>query len=188
MAEICEQWTKISHPQSVLWTSIIFWGKIEWSFVSLSQLQKLGWIQFHVVDCSLIIWASFKILWCSLLHNWNYNVEWFAVLFEMFLTFSNIFKDRWCMACHVFLLVLYFACKSAILHAINTHVNAEIPMQDCSERKIEGSPVLWTCEIQGAQHMICMKKTYFSGQQRAKVGHHRPLGSARAQPSPWPAL
>ena len=47
------------------------------------------------------------------------------------------------MACRVFVHeFVYFACKSAILHAINTHVNAEIPMQDCSERKIEGSPVL----------------------------------------------
>ena len=61
-------------------------------------------------------------------------------------------------------------CKSAILHAINTHVNAEIPMQDFSERKIEGSPVLWTCEIQGAQHMICMKKTYFLVNREQKLG------------------
>ena len=30
--------------------------------------------------------------------------------------------------------------------------------QGCALRKIEGSPVLWTCEIPGAQHMTCMKK------------------------------
>ena len=148
---------KISHPQGVLWMSIIFLGKIEWLFLSLSQLQKLVSIPFHFVDCRLIIWASFKIFRCSLLSDWNCDVEWFPMLFEIFLMFSNIFKDKWCMACRYFTQE-YFACKSLILHAIYTHVNAAIPMQGCSLRKIEGSPVLWTCKIQGAQHMICVKK------------------------------
>ena len=42
--------------------------------------------------------------------------------------------------------------------------------------------MLWTCEIQGAQYMICMKKPRFSSRPRAKVRRQRPLGSARVQP------
>ena len=55
-------------------------------------------------------------------------------------------------------------------------------IQGCALRKIEGSPVLWTCEIQCAQHMISVEKQRFSSHPRTKVRHHRSLGSARAQP------
>ena len=51
-------------------------------------------------------------------------------------------------------------------------------------RKIEGSPVLWSCEIQYAQHVISMKKQRFSSRPKTKVIRHGPPGSARAQP--WP--
>ena len=51
--------------------------------------------------------------------------------------------------------------------------------------KIESSPVLWTCEIQGAQYMISMKKLRFSSHSRTKVRHQGPPGSARAQPWSW---
>ena len=44
--------------------------------------------------------------------------------------------------------------------------------------------MLWTCEIQCAQHMISMKKQRFSSRRRTKVRHHGPRGSAR--PQPWP--
>ena len=54
--------------------------------------------------------------------------------------------------------------------------------QGCALRKIEGCPVLWTCKIYGAQHMICMKNLRFSIHPRAKVGRQGPPGSARAQP------
>ena len=55
-------------------------------------------------------------------------------------------------------------------------------VQGCALRKIEGSPVLWTCKIQGAQHMICMKNLRFSSRPRAKVRCQGPPGFARAQP------
>ena len=54
--------------------------------------------------------------------------------------------------------------------------------QGCALRKIEGSPVLWNCKIQGAQHMICMKNLRFPSRPRAKVRRQGPPGSARAQP------
>ena len=54
--------------------------------------------------------------------------------------------------------------------------------QGCALRKIEGSPVLGTCKIQGAQHMICMKNLRFSSRPRAKVWRKGPTGSAKAQP------
>ena len=53
--------------------------------------------------------------------------------------------------------------------------------QGCALRKIQGSPVLWICEIQGTQHMICMKIVRFSSSPRANVKRHRPPGSARVQ-------
>ena len=31
--------------------------------------------------------------------------------------------------------------------------------QVCTLRKIEGTPVVWTCETQGAQHLITLKQT-----------------------------
>ena len=57
-----------------------------------------------------------------------------------------------------------------------------IMTQGCVLRKIGGSPVLWTCEIQGTQHLICTKIVRFSISPRAKVRHHRSPGSARVQP------
>ena len=54
--------------------------------------------------------------------------------------------------------------------------------QGCALRKIEGSPVLWACKIQGAQHMICMKKLWFSSHPRMEVRLQGPPGSARAHP------
>ena len=56
------------------------------------------------------------------------------------------------------------------------------PRQGYALRKIEGSPVLWTCEIQCAQLMISMKKQTFSSLPRTKVRRHGPPGSVRAQP------
>ena len=49
--------------------------------------------------------------------------------------------------------------------------------QGCALRKIEGSPVLWTCEIQCAQHMISMKKKDFLVAREQKLGatDHRAL-------------
>ena len=52
-------------------------------------------------------------------------------------------------------------------------------------KKIEGSPVLWTCEIQCAQHMISMKKLRFSSPLRIAIRRHGPPGSARAQSWVW---
>ena len=49
-------------------------------------------------------------------------------------------------------------------------------IQGCALRKIEGS------QIQGAQHMISMKKRRFTSRLRTKVRRKGPLGSARAQP------
>ena len=42
-------------------------------------------------------------------------------------------------------------------------------LQGCALRKIEGSPALWTCEIQCAQQMISVKKQRFSSWPRTKV-------------------
>lgn len=53
--------------------------------------------------------------------------------------------------------------------------------QGCTLREIEGSPVLWTCKIQSAQHMIYMKNLRFSSHPRAKFRHQGLLGSAREQ-------
>ena len=47
--------------------------------------------------------------------------------------------------------------------------------QGIAARKIEGCPVLWTCEIQGVQYMICTKKVGFSIHPRAKVRCHMAL-------------
>ena len=41
--------------------------------------------------------------------------------------------------------------------------------QGCALRKIEGSPVLWTCEILGAQHIISMEKVTFSSRPGANL-------------------
>ena len=41
--------------------------------------------------------------------------------------------------------------------------------QGCALRKIEGSPVLWTCEILGAQHIISIEKVTFSSRPGANL-------------------
>ena len=37
------------------------------------------------------------------------------------------------------------------------HMNCVHNLQGCALRKIEGSPVLWTCEIQGTQHLVAAR-------------------------------
>ena len=54
--------------------------------------------------------------------------------------------------------------------------------QCCALRKIEGTPVLWICKIQGAQYMICLKKTKIVAQDQ-KLGA---MGSANPNPNPNP--
>ena len=49
-------------------------------------------------------------------------------------------------------------------------------IQGCALRKIGGS------QIQGAQHMISMKKLRFSSRLRTKVRRQEPPGSARTEP------
>ena len=41
--------------------------------------------------------------------------------------------------------------------------------QGCALRKIVGSPVLWTCEILGAQHIISIEKVTFSSRPGANL-------------------
>ena len=52
-----------------------------------------------------------------------------------------------------------------ILHGIG-HDNI---IQGCALRKTKGSPLVWTCEIQGTHHMISVKKLSFSSSLGAKV-------------------
>ena len=47
----------------------------------------------------------------------------------------------------------------------------------------EGTPVLWICKIQGAQRMICLKKTKIVVQDQ-KLGA---MGSANPNPNPNPS-
>ena len=67
--------------------------------------------------------------------------------------------------------------KLVKMKKIKTHFS-----QGCAQRKIEGSPVLWACEIWGAQHMICMKEVWFSVRPRAKVRHQGSPGAAGEEP------
>ena len=50
-----------------------------------------------------------------------------------------------------------------------------MPFQGRALRKTEGSPLLWTCEIQCAQHMIFLKKLSFSSRPRATGRRQGPL-------------
>ena len=82
-------------------------------------------------------------------------------------------------------LCVYTLQKKTFCHCIRTFfvtLLQRMVKQGCALLKIEGSPVLWTCKIQGAQHMICMKNLRFSSRPRAKVRRQEPPGSARAQP------
>ena len=56
------------------------------------------------------------------------------------------------------------------------------PLQGCVQRKIEGSPVLRACVIQGSQRRISMRKLRYPNCPRAKVRCQGPLAAARAQP------
>ena len=60
---------------------------------------------------------------------------------------------------------------------IHCHSYIKFPFQGCTLRKYEGSSVLWTYEIQGAQHAIPMRKPRFSSCLVAKVRPKEPPGS-----------
>ena len=56
-----------------------------------------------------------------------------------------------------------------VVTGLQSVVHLLVSQQGCALRKIEESPVLWTCGIQGAQHMISIKKVSFSGCLRGKA-------------------
>ena len=62
--------------------------------------------------------------------------------------------------------------------------NPAFLLQGFALRRIEGSPALWTCEIQCAQQMISVKKQRFSSWPRTKVTDVGAKGH-RAQPWSW---
>ena len=100
LAEICETMNEDLSLSSCSLNVGLSWGKVEWLFLSLSQLQELVSIQFHFVDkylCSSVVWASFKIFRFSLLHDWNHDVndsQCFLKCIWCFQTFSRI-RDVW---------------------------------------------------------------------------------------------
>ena len=107
--------------------------------------------------------------------------------------FYTPFQDTQCMlpsSCYAFIKMIRFwhvivlpaTLKNLIPWLIHTSGSKGNTCQGCALRKIEGSPVHWTCKIQGAQHMICMKNLRFSSHPGAKVWRQGPPGSARAQP------
>ena len=55
-------------------------------------------------------------------------------------------------------------------------------MLSSNKNSRQESPVLWTSEIQGAQHRIPLKKHRFPSCPRAKVRCQEPPDAARAQP------
>ena len=68
----------------------------------------------------------------------------------------------------------------SVVYALKDHRNdikmlPQVPLgengylvQGCAIRKIEGTPVLCTCKIQDAQHVICMKNMRFSQSPKSK--------------------
>ena len=71
-------------------------------------------------------------------------------------------------------------CCFALGFMLNT--KKKRPLQGFALRKIEGSPLMSTYEIHGAQHMISLSKLRFSSRLRAKVGRQGPSGTVRGQP------
>ena len=57
----------------------------------------------------------------------------------------------------------------------------KFPFQGCTLKKYEGSLVCWTCEIQGAQHAIPMRKPRFPSCLVAKVRSKGSPGATRSQ-------
>ena len=107
---------------------------------------------------------------------------------------QNYFPCGWCSwnvtllycpgwgSCRWVLTNLYqFFNKSVVF---NSELKIKGNHQGCAQRKTEESPLLWTCEIQGAQHIdFCEKKVIrFPSWLRAKGSRQGLLGSARAQP------
>lgn len=69
-----------------------------------------------------------------------------------------------------------------LLHTFRKKTQFKFALARLSAQKIERSPMHWTCKIQGAQHIICIKKLRFSSHPRANVRHQEPLGSTRTKP------
>ena len=90
-----------------------------------------------------------------------------VTLYVQFLCFDWSKFDKWVHAENWYILKLLnfdswswqgFVSTCDVLNCLfPLDVQNEIQLQGCALKKIEGSPVLWTCEIQCAQHMISMK-------------------------------
>ena len=114
--------------------------------------------------------------------SWQKGIEFFGSLVLSFLQLWSCWEHRRWSA--------WPSCSSPVGAAVSSGSFSDPQgclTQGCALRKIEGRPVLWTCKIQGAQHMICMKNLRFSSRPGTKVGCQRPPGSARARPC-WQLL
>ena len=145
------------------------------------------WIKLNELSWSLIRMAVGQILMClpskSLFPD-AAQISCFSIdeakhlkIFLLLLsTYLNLFQNN----IHVLLSRIKNTCIYLYIYKKREHEWYDVmsgfcnlgitcrPSQGCTLKKIEGSPVLWTCEIQCAQHMISMKKLRFSSHPRTK--------------------
>ena len=72
---------------------------------------------------------------------------------------SSVSEYFFCLTLHICTICIKGVGQTWVRHCPITN---KYWCQGCALRKIEGSPVLWTCEILGAQHIISIEKVTFS--------------------------
>ena len=104
---------------------------------------------------------------------------------------ESVRGPRWSKSCvligysiRIIVIIIYWPGVSLRWLDICVFIDPAFLLQGCALRKIEGSPALWTCEIQCAQQMISVKKRRFSSWPRTKVTDVGAKGH-RAQPWSW---
>ena len=73
----------------------------------------------------------------------------------------------------------FFECTCKNDGNASQNLTVKETFQGCAPRKIILTLVLWTCEIQGAPHVISMQKLRFPSHPRANVRRQGHLGAAR---------
>ena len=109
---------------------------------------------------------AIKVKWFGISYNkiiehymvtWRYEISLLVLkIFHSWAIIHHLKRNFVYLRGHVHVISAYLCLKSKLINFLIT-----VPIQGSPLRKIEGSPVLCTCEIQGTQHMISMKNKDF---------------------------
>ena len=139
---------------NIFYESMHYWANYFYSTANIYPRHQI----FPVMQITTVCWISHKRLW----PHFSMTVLEFSNVFTLLLV--TPWHTVWSLR---LLNALHYSEYTKNSYNITEYYFLIQHEQCCALRKIEGTPVLWIHKIQGAQHMICLKKLRFSSKLHA---------------------